>query len=117
MRSGTTPSCSQANQRPVRPKPVMTSSAIISTSSSSQTERTARSQPIGGMMKPPEEMTGSMITADTLSGPSVTIACRSSRARRWTSSSSVPLPRSRYGYGGVTLANPGTCSVVYGSTM
>ena len=28
MMSGTTPSCSTPNQRPVRPKPVMTSSAI-----------------------------------------------------------------------------------------
>src|SRR5207245_5341101 len=80
MRSGTTWSCSQANQRPVRPNPVMTSSAIISTSSSSQMARTAASQPIGGMMKPPEEITGSMITADTVSGPSLTIASRSSRA-------------------------------------
>ena len=110
------PSCSQANQRPVRPNPVMTSSAIISTSSSSQMARTARSQPIGGMMKPPEEMTGSMMTADTVSGPSVTIAWRSSRARRCTSSSSVPLPRSRNGYGGAILAKPGTCRSAYGAT-
>ena len=71
IRSGTMPSCSTANHRPVRPKPVMTSSAIISTSSSSQIARTARSQPIGGMMKPPEEITGSMMTADTVSGPSL----------------------------------------------
>ena len=107
------PSCSQANQRPVRPKPVMTSSAIISTSSSSQMARTARSQPIGGMMKPPEEITGSMITADTVSGPSLTIASRSSRARRCTSASSVPVPRSRNGYGGATFVKPGTCRSVY----
>ena len=59
-------------------------------------------------MKPPDEITGSMITADTVSGPSFTIASRSSRARRLTSSSSVPVPRSRYGYGGVTFAKPGT---------
>src|ERR687888_373479 len=55
IRSGTTPSCSTANHRPVRPNPVMTSSAINSTSSSSQIARTRRSQPTGGMMNPPEE--------------------------------------------------------------
>ena len=97
MMSGTTPSCSTANQRPVRPKPVMTSSAIISTSRSSQILRTAVSQPMGGMTKPPEEITGSMITAETVSGPSFSIASRSSRARRSTSSASVPVPRSRNG--------------------
>src|SRR2546425_5837054 len=74
MRSGTTPSCSTPNQRPVRPKPVMTSSAIISTSSSSQIARTARSHPSGGMMNPPDESTGSMMTAETVSAPSLTIA-------------------------------------------
>ena len=76
MRSGTTPSWSQANQRPVRPKPVMTSSAIMRTSSSSQTARTARSQPSGGMMKPPDDTMGSRITAETVSGPSRSIASR-----------------------------------------
>ncbi len=91
MRSGTTPSWSQANQRPVRPKPVMTSSAIMRTSSSSQTARTARSQPSGGMMKPPDDTMGSRITADTVSGPSRSIASRSPAARRATSSSSVPV--------------------------
>ena len=97
MMSGTMPSCSTANQRPVRPKPVMTSSAIISTSRSSQILRTALSQPMGGMMKPPELTTGSMITAETVSGPSLTMASRSSPARRSTRASSVPVPRSRNG--------------------
>jgi uncharacterized protein YpuA (DUF1002 family) len=88
----------------------MTSSAIISTSSSSQTARTAVSQPIGGMMKPPEEITGSMMTAETVSGPSRRIASRSSRARRAISSASVPPARSRKGWGGFTLTKPGTSS-------
>jgi hypothetical protein len=73
----------------------MTSSAIISTSSSSQMARTFLSHPMGGMMKPPDDSTGSRITADTVSGPSRTIASRSSRPRRSISSSSVPAPRSR----------------------
>jgi hypothetical protein len=85
---------------------VITSSAIKSTSSSSQIRRTSRSQPMGGMMKPPEDSTGSWITAETVSGPSRTIASRNSRARRCTSSSSLPVPRSRNGYGAVTFANP-----------
>ena len=42
MRSGVTPSCSQANIVPVRPKPVATSSQIRSTPNSSHSARTAR---------------------------------------------------------------------------
>ena len=95
MRSGVTWSCSHANHRPVRPKPVITSSAISSTSSSSQSARTARSQPIGGMMKPPDESTGSMITAETVSGPSRSMAARSSPMRRAMRSASLPPCRSR----------------------
>src|SRR5262249_54903967 len=41
----------------------MTSSAIISTSSSSQTSRTRSSQPSGGMMQPPALRHGSRMTA------------------------------------------------------
>ena len=41
IRSGETPSCSQANIRPVRPKPVATSSQISSTSWRSHSSRTA----------------------------------------------------------------------------
>ncbi len=110
MRSGTTPSCSTANHRPVRPKPVMTSSAISRTSSSSQIARTARSQPSGGMMKPPEDRIGSRITAETVSGPSRRMASRNAAARRSTSSASVPSPRSRNGCGGATFAKPGSWS-------
>jgi hypothetical protein len=50
---------------------------------------------MGGMMKPPEEMTGSMITPTPVSGPSRMIVSRSSRTRRSTSWASVPVPRSR----------------------
>ncbi len=39
MMSGCTPQCSSANQRPVRPKPVITSSAMSSTSLRSQISR------------------------------------------------------------------------------
>src|SRR5207245_972774 len=117
MRSGTMPSCSTPTQRPVRPQPVMTSSAIISTSSSSQIARTARSQPSGGMMNPPDESTGSMITAETVSAPSSTIASLSSLARRCTSCSSVPAPRSRNGYGRATFVEPAGCSAEYAAVL
>ncbi len=42
MKSGVTPSCSQANIVPVRPKPVATSSQISRTPWRSQSSRTAR---------------------------------------------------------------------------
>ncbi len=63
---------------------------------------------MGGMMKPPEESTGSMITADTVSGPSRTMASRISAIRRAISSASLPPARSRNGCGGLTFAKPGT---------
>ena len=79
--------------------------------------RTAESQPSGGMMKPPDESTGSMMTADTVPAPSLTIASRNSVARRCTSCSSVPVPRSRKGYGGATLVKPAGCSAAYAAVM
>ncbi len=57
--SGTMPSSAQANIGPVRPKPVMTSSATNRMSSSVQTSRIAFIQPGGGTSTPPEPWIGS----------------------------------------------------------
>ncbi len=65
---------------------------------------------MGGMMKPPDESTGSMITAETVSGPSRRIVARSSPMRRAMRSASLPPCRSRKGWGGATFTNPGTSS-------
>ncbi len=70
IRSGTTPSCSQPKSGPVRPKPVMTSSATNRMSSSRAVSRIAFSQPSGGTITPPEPWTGSAKNAATFSAPS-----------------------------------------------
>ena len=57
--SGTMPSSAQANMGPVRPKPVITSSATNRMSSSRQTARRAAIQPGGGTITPPEPWIGS----------------------------------------------------------
>ena len=69
IRSGTTPSWSQANQSPVRQKPVWISSAISRIPCSRQNSATERSHPSGGTMKPPSPWIGSMITAAVLDSP------------------------------------------------
>ena len=57
--SGTMPSSLQANIGPVRPNPVMTSSATKRISSSLQTECMAATQPLGGTRTPPDPWIGS----------------------------------------------------------
>ena len=53
------PSSSQAKSGPVRPKPVITSSATKRMSSSAQASRIAFTQPFGGTSTPPEPWIGS----------------------------------------------------------
>ena len=65
IRSGATPSCSQANIGPVRPNPVITSSATNRMSSSRHVARIAAIQPSGGTRTPPEPWIGSQNTAAT----------------------------------------------------
>ena len=58
MKSGTMSSSSQANSGPVRPKPVMTSSATNRMPWDWQSSRMAFSQPGHGTMTPPEPWIG-----------------------------------------------------------
>src|SRR5258708_3698455 len=57
--SGRMPSCSKANQAPVRPKPDCTSSRISSTRCASQTRRRPAMKPAGGTMMPASPWIGS----------------------------------------------------------
>ena len=68
-RSGTTPSCSQANQAPVRAKPVCTSSAMKTTPLRLAHSARAGRNPGAGTMNPPSPWIGSMMIAATESAP------------------------------------------------
>ena len=67
--SGTTPSCSQANQSPVRQNPVWISSAMNTIPFSRQNSASPGRNPSGGTTNPPSPWIGSMIRAATLSSP------------------------------------------------
>ena len=67
--SGTTPSCSQANQSPVRQNPVWISSAMSTIPLPRQNSASPGRNPSGGTTNPPSPWIGSMITAATLSSP------------------------------------------------
>ena len=69
IRSGTTASCSQANQSPVRQNPVWISSAMKTIPCSRQNSASPGRNPSGGTTNPPSPWIGSMITAATLSSP------------------------------------------------
>ena len=68
-RSGTTPSCSTANQVPVRPKPDCTSSATKITSLARHHSASAARNPGAGTMKPPSPWIGSITIAARFSAP------------------------------------------------
>ena len=63
--SGRTPECSTAKVRPVRPKPVCTSSAMRSAPVSSHTSRSPCRNCAGASTYPPSPSTGSTISAAT----------------------------------------------------
>ena len=69
MRSGTTPSSSQANQSPLRQKPLCTSSAMNRMPLSRHHCASAGRKPRGGTMNPPSPWIGSMMTAAQFSSP------------------------------------------------
>ena len=69
IRSGTTPSSSIANQRPARPMPLWTSSAMNTIPCSEQNSARPFTKPSAGTMKPPSPWIGSRITAATFSSP------------------------------------------------
>ena len=89
IRSGRMSNRSDANQWPVRPNPVITSSAHSRMPYSSHSARTPWKYPAGGMNAPPEFCTGSMITIATVSGPAWTIVASRSSSRNAVNSSSV----------------------------
>ena len=63
MMSGTTPSCAEPHIRPVRPKPVIISSAMRSAPWSWAMACTARRKPSGGTMLPAVPWIGSTMMA------------------------------------------------------
>ena len=69
IRSGTTPSCSQANQSPVRQNPVWISSAMKTMPCSAHQDATCARNPGAGTMKPPSPWIGSMSTAAVFCSP------------------------------------------------
>ena len=75
--SGTTPSWSQANVVPERPRPDWISSATISMSRSRQSTRRSRRNPSGGMITPPSPWIGSNRTATVVSSMAAAIASMS----------------------------------------
>ncbi len=69
MRSGTTPSCSQANRSPVRAKPVCTSSAMNTMPLALANSARPGRKPSAGTTKPPSPAIGSIRMAATWSAP------------------------------------------------
>ena len=69
MKSGSEPNCSMPNQVPARPKPVITSSLITSTSFALQISRTIGQYSGGGGMTPPVPIIVSPSMVPTFSGP------------------------------------------------
>ena len=65
IRSGTTPQCSAAQVRPVRPNPHWTSSKMRTAPWRSHSSRSPARKPSGGMTTPPLPWTGSTTTAAT----------------------------------------------------
>src|SRR5699024_1820934 len=92
IRSGSIPSASEANQLPVRTKPVWTSSAMNSTSLALHHSTTLASKPSAGTMKPPSPWIGSMMTGAKLLAPIWDSSDSMVRA-----AASSPLSPSRYG--------------------
>ena len=82
MRSGTTSQCSMQNIVPVRQKPHITSSAIISTSYWSQISLINGQYSSGGTRKPDAPSSGSAMNAATFSGPSEWMTVSRNRAQR-----------------------------------
>ena len=82
-RSGTTPSCSQANHAPVRHIPVWISSATKTTPLSRHHCASAGRKPSAGTTKPPSPSTGSITTHARLSAPTCFSITSMARAAAW----------------------------------
>ena len=94
-----------ANIFPVRPNPLITSSAISNTPWRSQMSRSMGQYSGPGIATPDDTDTGSAITATTVSGPSSKIIFSTASAHNTAHSEAVCPPNShRYGEGwGATL--------------
>src|SRR5512134_2209756 len=103
MMSGTTSKWSTPNQRPVRPNPQTTSSAMSRTPYRSQVRRTFASQPGGGTMQPADDMIGSTMTQDTSSGSLPRIACSIVVAQASSQAGYARPSSQRWQYGGIAL--------------
>ena len=80
--SGTTPECSTAQNGPVRPTPVNTSSAIKSQPRRSQIARISFKKEVRGIQLPPSASAGSTRTAAILSGDITYFGIWCSRCQR-----------------------------------
>ena len=76
-RSGTRSKCSQAKNRPVRPMPLCTSSAMIRMPWRRQSAASLPKYSSGGTTKPPSPRTGSTITAAIVAGSAYFLKCSS----------------------------------------
>ena len=88
IRSGTTPSWSQANHSPVRQKPLWISSATNSTSLSRHHAAIAGRKPSAGTTNPPSPRIGSITTQARLAAPT----CLSSWSMARAAASSPLMP-------------------------
>ena len=96
IRSGTTSSWSQANQSPVRQKPVWISSATNTMPCSRHHSATWGRKPGGGTTKPPSPWIGSMMTAAVFSSPTWVWTWLTNVANASSAQRSGP-PGQRYG--------------------
>src|SRR5512138_1861534 len=99
MRSGTMPYGSSADQVPVRPAPVSTSSATSRTPVRSQAARTRRQYSGAGTDAPEDDPpTGSAMTAATVSGFARAMAASTASPLQLGQSGGVPRHSQRYAY-------------------
>ncbi len=91
IRSGTTPSCSQANQSPVRQKPLWISSAMNRIPCCAHQSAIRLRYPAGGTMKPPSPWIGSMSTAAVFCSPTWVCTCETNAANASSAQRSGPV--------------------------
>src|SRR5262249_25408296 len=95
IRSGSTPKCSHAKKRPVRAKPVCTSSATSRMPCRSQSRRRPSMKSRGATTKPPSPCTGSTTIAATDCGATCITNARSSASILVRERQPVDLRRER----------------------
>ena len=91
IRSGTTCSCSQANQSPVRQNPVWISSAMNRMPWLAHHSATRARNPGAGTTKPPSPWIGSTSTAAQLSSPTWVCSCETNSSNASSAQLSGPV--------------------------